>query len=97
MTRLIRCLIISGDLKISYINDAAKTLLSVDDNVLDKKLSDIQTLWKILDEPLRTHDDQRRFEISVRVKRSDIRKRSITVLSFRSKQEETPSRLIIIK
>ena len=91
------CLIISGGLKISYINNSTKILLSVDDSILGKNLSDIQILWKILEESLKTGEFQRRFEINARVKRSDIRKRCITVLSFRGKQEEAPSRLIIIK
>ena len=91
------CLIISGDLNISYINESAKILLSVDDAILGKKLSDIQILWKILEEPLGASEVQRRLEINARVKRSDIRKRCVTILSFRSKREEVPSRLIIIK
>jgi len=91
------CLIISGDLNISYINESAKILLSVDDAILGKKLSDIQILWKILEEPLGAGEVQRRLEINARVKRSDIRKRCVTILSFRSKREEVPSRLIIIK
>ena len=91
------CLVISGDLKIAYINNSAKTLFSVDDSVLSKNLSDIQALWKILEEPLSTSEVQRRFELNTRIKRSDLRKRCITVLSFPGRQDAAPSRLIIIK
>jgi len=91
------CLVISGDLKISYINDSAKNLFSVDDNILGKNLSDIPILWKILDEPFRVGEVQRRLELNTRIKRSDLRKRCITVLSFPGRKDAAPSRLIIVK
>lgn len=91
------CLVLSDGLNVSYLNKAAMDLFSIDDSVIGKSITGISALWKCLEEPLRTSENERRIEISTRIKRSDIRKRCVIVLSSHSKSGARPSRLIIIK
>lgn len=91
------CFVVSGDLKVAYVNKAAMELFSLDDSVSGKSITDIAPLWKLIEEPLKTSENERRIEINTRIKRVDIRKKCITVLSFRSKADVPPSMLIIIK
>jgi PAS domain-containing protein len=91
------CFVLSADLKVTYLNKAAMDLFTIDDSVIGKSITEIPSLWKYIEEPLKTKERERRIEINARIKHSDIRKRSITVLSFRDKAEEVTSRLIIIK
>lgn len=91
------CVVVSADLKLSYLNPAAMDLFALDDSVLGKSITELPLLWKHLEEPLKANERERRIEINARIKRSDIRKRAITVLSFRSKTDQAPSRLIVIR
>jgi PAS domain-containing protein len=91
------CFVVSGDLKVAYVNKAAMDLFSLDDSVAGKSIAVIAPLWKLIEEPLKANENERRIEINTRIKRADIRKRCITVLSFRSKADVPPSMLIIIK
>jgi PAS domain-containing protein len=91
------CFVVSGDLKLVYANKAAMDLFSIDQSVTGKSLNDIAPLWKLIEEPLKKNENERRIEINTRIKRSDIRKRCITVLSFRSKSDVPPSMLIVIR
>lgn len=91
------CIVLSYDLRIVYTNYAATNLFGLDAEIVGKNLSEIPTLWKILQAPLESSDNQRRFEISGRIKKSDLRKRNITVISFRSKTTDATMRVVIIK
>ena len=89
------CVVVSADLKLSYLNPAALDLFSLDDSVNGKSITEVSSIWKHLEEPFKT--SERRIVVTARIKRSDLRKRVITVLSFRSKTDQAPSRLIVIR
>jgi len=91
------CLVLSYDLRIVYANSAATNLLGMDEEIIGKNLSELPALWKILESPLTSADSQRRVETSGRIKKSDLRKRNITVISFRSKANDATMRVVIIK
>ena len=91
------CLAVSDGLNVTYLNKAAMDLFDVDDSVIGKSISEISGLWKCLEEPIRNNENEKRIEINARIKRSDIRKRCIVVLTSLSKSGAPPSRLIIIK
>ena len=91
------CLVVSGDLKLSYVNKAAMDMFSLGESAAGKSITEIPALWKLLEEPFKADDNQRRVEINARIKRSDIRKRCITLLSLRGKSNMPATRLIIIK
>lgn len=91
------CIILSYDLRVAFINDAAVKLFALEEDVVGKSMSELQSLWKILEGPLKENENQRRFEVVARIKRSDIRKRNIAVISFRSKGSEATTRVVIIK
>jgi PAS domain S-box-containing protein len=91
------CLVLSYDLRIVYANSAATNLLGMDEEIIGKNLSELPALWKILESQLTSGDVQRRVETSGRIKKSDLRKRNITVISFRSKANDATMRVVIIK
>ncbi len=91
------CLVLSYDLRIAYVNKAAVNLLRLQDEIIGMNLSEIPMLWKILEPSLQTADNQRRIEITGRIRKSDIRKRNITLISFRSKTSDATFRVVIIK
>ena len=91
------CVVLSYDLRVIYANSAATNLLALEEEIIGKNLSELSVLWKILESPLTSGDSQRRIETSGRIKKSDLRKRNITVLSFRSKANEATMRVVIIK
>ncbi len=91
------CLVLSYDLRIVYANNAATNLLDLEEEIIGKNLSELPALWKVLESPLTSADSQRRVEASGRIKKSDLRKRNITVISFRSKANDATMRVVIIK
>lgn len=91
------CVVLSYDLRVVYANSAATNLLAQEEEIISKNLSELPALWKILESPLTSGDSQRRIETSGRIKKSDLRKRNITVISFRSKANEATMRVVIIK
>ena len=91
------CFVLSGDLKISYLNKAAMNLFSLDDSALGKNVSEVAGLWRYLEEPLAKQEDARRIEINARIKQTDIRKRCIVILTYFSKSGAPPNRMIVIK
>ncbi len=91
------CLVLSYDLRVVHVNDAAVNLLGLKDEIIGKNLTEIPSLWNVLETPLESAENQRRIEITARLRRSDIRRRNITVVSFRNKANEITLRLVIIK
>jgi PAS domain-containing protein len=91
------CIVLSGDLRVSYLNKAARELFSIDDSVSGQSVTEVPTLWKYLEEPLTKRENAKRIEISTRIKQTDIRKRCIVVLTSPNKSGAPPSRLIVIK
>jgi nitrogen fixation/metabolism regulation signal transduction histidine kinase len=91
------CLVLSYDLRVVYANSAANNLLGLDEEIIGKNLSELPALWKILEAPLTSGNSQRRVETSGRIKKTDLRKRNITVISFRSKTTEAMLRVVIVK
>ncbi|UCD05929.1 MAG: hypothetical protein JSV98_01465 [candidate division WOR-3 bacterium] len=91
------CVVLSYDLRVVYANSAAANLLALEEEIIGKNISELPALWKILESPLTSGDSQRRIETSGRIKRSDLRKRNITVISFRSKTNDATMRVVIIK
>ncbi|UCD19820.1 MAG: hypothetical protein JSU64_01390, partial [candidate division WOR-3 bacterium] len=91
------CIILSYDLRVELINDAAVKLLALEGDAVGRNVSELPSLWKILEGPLRESEHQRRTEITARIKKTDIRKRIITLLSFRHKGSEAATRVVIIK
>ncbi len=91
------CFLVSGDLRVLYANNSAIQLFSLEEGITGKSLTNISVLWKVLEEPLRVGENERRFEINARLKRADIRKRCIVVLSLRGKADTPANRLIIVK
>lgn len=91
------CLVLSYDLRVVYANSAANNLLGFDEEIIGKNLSELPALWKILEAPLTSGNSQRRVETSGRIKKTDLRKRNITVISFRSKTTEAMMRVVIVK
>ncbi|MGD9380658.1 MAG: hypothetical protein PVI51_08830 [candidate division WOR-3 bacterium] len=91
------CFLISGELKLQYANKSGMSLYGLDASVLGKNIQDVLPLWKSLQTLFKASEGERRTEMNVRVKRTDLRKRSATVLSFPTKSDALPSRLIIIK
>jgi PAS domain-containing protein len=91
------CFVVSGDLRVVYANKAAIDLFSLDESIAGQSLANISALWKLLEEPLKINEHERRFEINARLKRGDLRKRCIVVLSLRGKSDAPSSRLIVIK
>jgi nitrogen fixation/metabolism regulation signal transduction histidine kinase len=91
------CLVLSYDLRVVYANSAANNLLGLDEEIIGKNLSELPALWKILEAPLTSGNSQRRVETSGRIKKTDLRKRNITVISFRSKTTEAMMRVVIVK
>ena len=88
---------ISGELKLKYANKPGMALFSLDEGVLGKSIQDVPPLWKSLHALIKASEGERRTEANIRVKRTDLRKRSVIILSFASKSVAQPSRLIIIK
>ena len=91
------CIILSGEMKLKYMNKSCMQLFNLDDSVHGKNIQDISPLWKVLQALIEASENERRTEASVRVRRTDLRKRSVTVLSFLSRSGALPSRLIIVK
>jgi len=91
------CVILSYDLRVAFINDAAVKLFALEEDVVGKNVSELQCLWKILEGPLKENENEHRFEVSARMKRSDVRKRNIAVISFRNKGSEATTRVVVIK
>ena len=91
------CVVLSFDLRIVFANTAATDLLGLEEEIIGKNLSELPVLWKILEAPLTSGNSQRRIETNGRIKRSDMRKRNIIVISFRSKASDATMRVIIIK
>jgi len=91
------CVVLSYDLRVVYANSAAMNLLVLEEEIIGRNLSEFPALWKILESPLTSGESQRRIETSGRIKKSDLRKRNITVISFRSKTNEATMRVVIIK
>lgn len=91
------CIMVSGDEKVKYVNKAGMILFGVDDSVFGKNIQDVAPLWKVLQAPIEKSGNERRTETNLRVKRTDLRKRSVTILMFPSRSDALPSRLIIIK
>jgi PAS domain-containing protein len=91
------CIIISGEMELKYINKAGMNLFGLENSVFGKNIEDVPLLWKTLQAPIEASENERRIEANIRVKRTDLRKRSVTILSFISRSSASPSRLIIIK
>jgi PAS domain-containing protein len=91
------CLVLSYDLRVAYVNDSAVNLLGLKDEIIGQNLAEIPSLWNALQMPLESAENQRRIEITARLRKSDLRKRNITVVSFRNKANEITLRLVIIK
>lgn len=91
------CLILSHDMRVAYINDAAMILFALKEDAVGKAVSELPSVWRILAGPLKENINQRRVEISAKIKRSDTRKRTITVMSFLNKSSEAITRVIMIR
>ncbi|MFB0510089.1 MAG: HAMP domain-containing protein, partial [bacterium] len=90
-------LILSADLKISYLNEPAQKLFSLKEEVVDKDLKDIPALSDIFGEQLADIEKKGRIEFQMKNKKLSFRKKNVIIIPNINKDSKTESILIIVK
>ena len=90
-------LILSADLKISYLNEPAQKLFSLKEEVIDKDIKDIPALSDIFGEQLADIEKKGRIEFQMKNKKLSFRKKNVIIIPNINKDSKTESILIIVK
>jgi len=90
-------LILSSNLKISWANTAAKNLFSADGEMVAKQIKDLPGLREILGDSLSDIEKKGRSEFSIKLKKTDIRKKTVLIMPSISNTGKPDNILIVIK
>ncbi len=91
------CLILSYDSRIAFINEPAMKLFSLKEDVSGRNIAELPSVWRVLEKPLKENENQRRIDTTARIKRTDIRMKDITVMSFQNKSSDAVTRVVLIR
>ena len=90
-------LILSPDLTLLYLNNAAKTLFDVSRDIVTQPLKELSALWEVLEESIIDIEKRGRFEVTLKVKRMDIRKKTVSIIPAVSNSGKLENILIVIR
>lgn len=90
-------LIVSADLKIEYLNRAARDLFALKEEVLNKSVKDVPELCALTEDWLDDIGKSGRLEYGAKIKKTDLRKKSVSAIPNMSKNGKLESILIIVK
>ena len=90
-------IILFPDLKISYLNSAARKMFSINSDVISKSMKDLPVLWDIFGDSLESIEKKGRVEYSVKLKKRDFKKRTVTIIPNTGKGGKLENIVVIIK
>ena len=90
-------IILFHDLKISYLNSAARKMFLINSDVISKSMKDLPVLWEIFGDSLESIEKKGRVEYSVKLKKRDFKKRTVTIIPNKGKGGKLENILVIIK
>lgn len=88
---------LSSDLKITYINSAAKQLFSLDEAIVNKNVEDVSVLWQIFGEEVRAIEDKQKVTLSKRIKKTDLKKRTICIIPVVNSNNDIETFVVIVQ
>jgi len=89
--------ILSSDLKITYINSAAKQLFSLDETIVNKNLENVSILWQIFGEEVKAIEDKQKVTLSKRIKKTDLKKRTICIIPVVNSNNDIETFVVIVQ
>ncbi len=88
---------LSRDLKITYINSAAKQLFSLDETIVNKNLEDVSQLWHIFGEEIKATEDKQKVTLSKRIKKTDLKKRTVSIIPVVDSNNEIETFVVMVQ
>ena len=90
-------LIVTGDLEIIYFNTSAAELLGIDEATVHKKVKDVPVIERIFGKHFSETLPKEMITYSMRVKKSDIKKRTACIIPVTNTNGEIESLVLMIK
>jgi nitrogen fixation/metabolism regulation signal transduction histidine kinase len=90
-------ILLSEDMRITHFNTAASIALSLTADMLHKHIENIPALWQHFGALLNEATLKRKVSGSIRIKRTDLKKRNACIVSFANNEGKLHSYVIILK
>jgi hypothetical protein len=90
-------LVLTPDLTVSLANKAARRLFSEKKDPTGAFLKDLPFAWEVLGDALEKVEKKRRIEFSVKLKKRDLKKRLVTLISTTDKSGKLENILVILR
>ena len=89
--------ILAPDLTVLYVNVAAKALFDIDRELISKSIKELESLWEVLKESIVDVEKRGRFEISLKFRKMEFKKKTVSVIPSTSSTGRLENIFIIVK